>query len=282
MTTSTAKAYSDPLILADAHTHIYDCFDPSAFFNSAFNNFEVLSRQQGSEAFQAVLFLTETRSENYFEQLYQAAQDGSNPIAGWSIHLTEEDRSLYITNSAHQGIFLVAGSQIVVEEDLEVLALATTKRLPDGLPLANVIHQVVDHEGIPTIPWGFGKWMGRRGKILSELLQDDRVPSLFLGDNSGRPSFWSDPPHFKQAIARKIRILPGTDPLPFDSETDRAGRFGFAVPGSLDVKRPAAHLKQLLLDPNAQVQPYGALETPFRFFRNQVAMQIVKRTRKAS
>lgn len=282
MSTSEVKAHIKQFILADTHVHIYDCFDLEIFFRSAYYNFQNAVCQKDLERFQAVLFLTETSNENYFEQLRQSAQNGENPIEGWSIRLTEEDCSLCIAHPEEQEIFIIAGSQIIVEEDLEVLALATTKRLPDGLPLAKVIHEVIHNEGIPIIPWGFGKWMGRRGKILSRLLRDNRFPILFLGDNSGRPSFWSYPPHFTQAEIQQIRILPGTDPLPFPSEVDRPGRFGFSVQGSLDPQRPASGLKQLLLSPDIQLQAYGPLESPFQFFRNQIAMQIVKRTRKKS
>lgn len=273
------KTDESQLVLADAHVHIYNCFNLKDFCNSALSNFGRAAYNQKIDDFQSVLLLTETSNESYFEQLHQSAQSGKNPIEGWSINLTEEACSLRITNSANQSLFIIAGSQIIVEEDLEVLALATTQRLPDGLPLAKVIHEVVHYNGIPVIPWGFGKWMGRRGKLLSELLEGS-LPVLFLGDNSGRPNFWVYPPHFIQAKARQFHVLPGTDPLPFRSEVDRPGRFGFSMQGSLDPHRPAASLKQRLLDPNLQIQTYGSLENPFRFFRNQISMQIVKRTRK--
>ncbi len=273
--------HDNQLILADVHTHIYDCFDLGRFFDSAIQNFAtVAGKFEKSEKFVSILFLTETQNDNYFEFLRQAAQDGSRSIPGWAVNLTEEGCSVSVARSNGQQIFLVAGSQVVVEEDLEVLALATPERVPDGLPLQKVINEVIRSGGLPVIPWGFGKWMGRRGKILEALLQSNEFPSLFLGDNSGRPSFWSYPPYFEQAAAKQIKILPGTDPLPFESEADRVGRFGFSTYGLLDPQHPARDLKQILLNPNAQLQAYGALENPLRFIRNQIAMQIVKRTRK--
>ena len=62
---------------------------------------------------------------------------------------------------------------------------------------------------------GFGKWIGRRGAVLQKLLATHNYPYLFLGDNSGRPSFWSKPHYFQLAKKQAIRILPDTDPLPF-------------------------------------------------------------------
>lgn len=273
--------YNNQLILADVHTHIYDCFDLDKFFDAAVQNFAAIAYEcEKSEKFLPILFLTETQSDHYFEFLYQMAQQGGGSIPGWMVNLTGESCSVCVTSATGQQMLLIAGSQIVVEENLEVLALATSERIPDGLPLQKVINKVNDNGGLPVIPWGFGKWIGRRGKILEALLQSNEFPTLFLGDNAGRPSFWKNSPYFKQAVAKQIKILPGTDPLPFASETNRAGRFGFWTHGSLDPQYPAKHLKQILLDPSTQLQAYGALENPLRFVRNQIAMQIVKRTRK--
>ena len=97
-----------------------------------------------------------------------------------------------------------------------------------------------------------------------------------LGDNSGRPVFWPKPFHFSIAERRSIGVLPGSDPLPFARECERVGSFGAVARAPFDPDRPAARLKHLLRE-GLGTRPYGQLESPLRFVRNQVEMQLKKR-----
>jgi len=273
------------MILVDAHVHIYDCFDLEAFLDSALENFKAEAARCGQEdAFTAVLLLTETAKENWFQCLagYAGGESGTGTrsIGNWTFHRTNENCSLYAQSENSQGLFLIAGRQIVTAEDLEVLALMTDRQFEDGRPLEEVIQAVKETSAIPVIPWGFGKWMGPRGVFLRNLLETAKDPGAFLGDNGNRPSFWPRLSHFRLAKTKGIRVLPGTDPLPFSSECRRAGSFGFSVNGSISSGYPARDLKQILMDATARFQAYGHLEHPWRFFRNQLAMQIIKHLRK--
>ena len=273
------------LIWADAHVHIYDCFNLEQFLNAGLENFNSMAQKQGYESAEtSLLFLTETAKDHYFQQLVNCAQEQSSfglTFQDWKILPTQENCSVYAKHSNGQGIFIFAGRQIVTEEDLEVLALITADEFQDHVfPIEQVIEQVISRDGIPVIPWGFGKWIGQRGKILSGLLEQNKNSILFLGDNGGRPVFWPKPAYFKQAEQQGLKVLPGTDPLPFSSESGRPGSFGFTIQGFIDPARPAQSVKQILLDPNTKLQSYGKREMPLRFFRNQIAMQLVKRMRK--
>lgn len=270
-------------ILADAHVHIYPCFDLSSFLESAFLNFKTAAEVGGyPDRWVGLLFLTEARHDNVFKELYEISNSPSNAIEGlhpWKILKTQEDRSLYAQSSEGRGIYLIAGHQIVTAENLEVLALATREKIQEGMPLEVTVREVMNQGGIPVVPWGFGKWFGRRGKHLDHLLNSQKQPTLFLGDNSGRPTFWSEPPLFKKAITRGMRILPGSDPLPFASQVSRAGKFGFALAGTLDPTQPAASIQTLLQQPDTPIAPYGALENPWQFIQNQIGMQMSKKKR---
>jgi hypothetical protein len=273
-----------PLILVDAHVHIYDCFNLEAFFGAALKNFQASAQRQGHvNHFQSILLLTETQSDHYFRQLAQLAQEGNGlkqqKVGQWSIHATQEDCSLYVENSQGQRIYLMAGRQVVTSENLEVLALLTTQTFDEGSTLEKTIDAVISSGGIPVLPWGVGKWIGHRGTLLNRLLEHNPFSALFLGDNGGRPVFWPVPPLFKQARQKGLQILPGTDPLPFADESRRPGSFGFAIEGVLNSDQPAESLKQMLLDSTSSIQSYGTREQPLRFLRNQVSIQIVKRTR---
>jgi hypothetical protein len=269
-------------ILADGHVHIHSCFNLSLCLDAALANFFTIN-PQGS----FFLFLTEARSERYFATLCQAAHgDCDDPIrlslGNWTLQLTLEDSSLYaIHRSSQCRLCLISGQQIETSGGLEVLALMTPTSIQGEQPLETVIQAILNQGGIPVIPWGFGKWMGRRGKHLSQFLAQKELPLLFLGDNSGRPVFWSEPFLFKLAKARGLKILPGTDPLPFFSEFQRLGSFGFSLENvqRFDVQRPAASIKQALLNPAIEPKPYGSYEQPHRFIRNQLLMQLFKHTR---
>jgi hypothetical protein len=269
------------MVLADAHVHIYGCFNLAQFLESAFTNFQRQAQASKPWAdFDALLFLTECAADNWFHALRNQAVGRSSThmahLPTWVFSATRESCSLRARGPDGQRVVLIAGRQIITAERLEVLALCTSDFFPDGPTLSEVVSSVRSANGIPVIPWGAGKWVGKRGKILAEFLRSQKSGSIFLGDNSGRPIFWRRPHHFRLAQEKGIEILPGSDPLPFRSECRRAGSFGFTVEGTLDRDRPAAHIRALLLDPSVNVTPYGSLEQPYRFFRNQISMQITK------
>lgn len=273
----------EDLLLIDAHVHIHDCFAPGSFLSAAWSNFAAEARRRGERTFRGVLMLSESAWDDAFGRLAALADSGepAKPEGGWRFEHTAEPCSLRGCADDGRELWVVAGRQIVTEEGIEVLALGTDARFQDGAPLAAVVELVRDADAFPVLPWGFGKWLGERGRILTDYLARSAGEELALGDNSGRPVFWVWPFHFRLAERRGIPILPGSDPLPFASESGRAGSFGFAAHGVLDRERPAASLKQLLRE-SVAIEPYGRRESPLRFVRNQLAMQWVKRRRPAA
>ena len=270
------------MIFVDAHVHIYDCFDLELFFDSAFANFKSEASRLGQQdAFTGILLLTETSKDKWFERLTDYADNkdgnGNKAIGDWAFRHTDENCSLYARGGKNQGLFLIAGRQIVTAEKLEVLALATDKSLKDGAPIEQAIQSIQDMGAIPVIPYGFGKWIGRRGKILRDLLKKTERTKLFLGDNGGRAKFLPRSSYFKQAEKKGIRVLPGSDPLPFPFECQRAGSFGFSAEGAVSTTHPARDIISILLDSTITFQSYGQPEPFLRFFRNQLLMQIIKR-----
>ncbi len=277
---SASDSYKS-LVIIDAHVHIYDCFDLGTLLHSAYENFDRLAKEAGYEGrFTGILFLTETQRDDWFHKLLSWAEDGGPPPGesanGWRFEKTKEARSLYAVEATGKRLTLVAGRQIIAAENLEVLALGTEKKFHDGQPLKEIVKLVKAQGAIPVIPWGAGKWLGRRGRILAKLMDEMASEGLFLGDNSGRPWFWKQPVHFRLAQKENIRILPGTDPLPFSGETSRVGSFGFMIPSRIDARKPARDILRQLNDPGTQIIPYGRLEKTTPFLHNQIAMQLRK------
>jgi hypothetical protein len=108
--------------------------------------------------------------------------------------------------------------------------------------------------------------------VLSRFLDSVDDPGVFLGDNGGRPDAWR-PRHFAEAAPRGIRVLSGSDPLPFASEANRLGGHGSILSRALPKERIVAALIARLLDPETRLEPFGSAEALLRFVRNQLAMQ---------
>lgn len=267
-----------PLILADAHVHLHECFPLASLLDAALHNFQQAAELTAeNQNFQGVLFLAELPNQNCFDELLCSVE--SNPekeliLEDWTLSTTDEKCSLWVTASSGERMAILAGRQIVTEEGLEVLALVTEQKIDGGLSLTATLESILAVNGIPVLPWGVGKWIGRRGRVLQELL--DKADSLmfFLGDNGGRPIFWRHSIFFKQAQSLGLPILPGTDPLPLTSEYRRPGSFGFQTRGLLNLSTPGRDMRAILTSSTTSLEPYGFLETPVRFLKNQILIRL--------
>jgi len=270
------------MIYIDAHVHLHDSFHLISFFNHIEQNIQsILKSPTEPSRISCCMFLTEPFNANYFERIQNKdlafTRSGPNKPNGWRILSTSESVSMLVINGVGFRIFLIAGQQLQTAEGLEVLAVAPNYRVSEGKPLEQMISEVIEADGLAIIPWGFGKWMGRRGKVLRGILERSKPAEFFLGDNGGRPKFLPEPYLFRLAKQKSIRILPGSDPLPFPNEVNRAGSFGLLFKGEINRQKPADDLKIKLTNPEHEFEVFGQLETAARFFKHQVLMQLVKR-----
>jgi hypothetical protein len=267
--------------VVDAHVHIHPCYQPDELLSNAYENLSAAHTGSVDQANRALfLLMTETAGDDCFGALYASAHgsDGAQtlPLKQWVMMPTAEEGSVVAVSGERQ-LFLVGGRQVACREGLEVLVLGTTRRLPDGLPIREVLTETASWDVPRVIPWGPGKWLFRRGRLLNELVEEFRGTTLFLGDEGGRPVFWAYPQHFGRAARLGVRDLPGTDPLPFPHDVTKVGRMGFRVRIDLDRSRPAASLLGALRQPSTTLERFAVLESPLRFVRNQIGMQLRKR-----
>lgn len=266
-------AFRGPL-LVDAHVHLYDCFERAVFFDGALENFRAAARALGLAVQPAgCLMFTEAAGYHYFRGFRAEAGSGGEGGA-WSFVRTGEDCSLIAKRNTGEEILVVAGRQIATEERLEVLALGSEEEVPDGRAIRPTLDAVLDSGAIAVLPWGFGKWWFGRGVLMAEVVRSLDPTQVFLGDNGGRPQVSPRPRLFRLAESRHIKILPGTDPLPFPSEAAKAGGYGFVLEGRVARDRPGASLKDLLRRQKTQPALYGRLEGLGRFCRNQILMRV--------
>lgn len=274
-----------PLLFIDAHVHLHRCFDPAVFLEAAYTNFKgAAQRLQEGKRFIGVLLLTEGLQEIGFDGLLGLLKKqnatGDAGLGGWRLHHTKESTSLVLTFRDEKTLIVIAGRQVSSRENLEVLAIGTRQTFEDDLPIEVLICAVAQAGALPIVPWGFGKWMGSRGRRLKQLLQNAGAPPFFLGDNANRPALWPPSPLFRLAEERGLHNVPGSDPLPFPAECRHPGRFGCILQGSLDMAEPTRDLKEKLSNPSSALQPFGRRERLFRFVRNQAAMHYLMLTRR--
>ena len=262
-------------VFVDGHVHLHGCFDPPAFLSAAHRNFEAQAKRSGVESWSGALLFTESESVDWFQRL--AANDPAVCDSGWRIRPLSEPCSLTLAGPRGESLTIIAGCQIVTAERLELLAIGTTDRIPDGTPMGEALSRSGQSGAIRVLPWGNGKWVGPRGHVVRSLIEAAQRGDFFLGDNSGRWRWAPAPREFALGRQRGLFVLPGSDPLPFAGETDKVASYGFRVPGPADAERPFAWLRAKLAAEPEHIEPYGEGERLVRFVKNQVAMQLRKR-----
>ena len=268
------------MLYLDAHVHIQENFNLDQFLLYALNNFErqrLATASQVSSAY--FLLLTEAKSMDFYSLLSEQARQGTGPLtAAWRVRVTGEEEALLLQHASKPDarLFVIAGRQVVTRERLEVLALAFRPKIADGEPLADTVDVIRKGGGLVVLPWGVGKWLAKRGRLVADFLQNADPYGLFVGDNGGRPSFWPRPAVFDLAAQRNIRLLPGSDPLPLDGEERRAGTYGAMVDGDCSDVAPVADLKGLLLDNRTAISPFGKRQGAWQFFRTQLGLRLTR------
>lgn len=274
-------------VVADGHVHFHECFDIDDFLGNAFSNLrDGAGRVSGNGHMQTsyALMFTEGADEHFFASLASKITDEEARVpvssgSSWFISGTDENESLWARHEDGRELLLIAGCQIAAREDIEVLHIGTTERVPDGRPLREVLAACTRGESLAVIPWGFGKWLSSRGRLLEDVINEFAAPVLFLGDQSGRPAFWPMPKPITRAEALGVRNLPGTDPFPFSHEVRKVGRTGFSVPVMLDRRKPARSVISALSSTESPIERFTKLEPFLMFLRNQIQMQVRKRIR---
>lgn len=271
-------------LLVDSHCHLHNIGDLSALLDHAAKQFsKTAGKNNISGNWYGVLILTDVSKSTAFRHIQYMIQSNAEKILSsdqWDLKLTEEDASILAENNKGTSIFLCAGQQIVTKEKLEVLSLLNTTRVADGKTLDHTIKEVTEQGGLPTLPWGVGKWLGKRGTLVNDLILNHPSTPLFLGDNSGRPILWSRVPQFSLAKQYQIPILRGTDPLPVKKQKKRGGDFGFIISGDSNLNKPAESLRHMLVQKNLTLTDYGRLENPVRFLTEQIGIRFPSKSTK--
>jgi len=259
-------AHASSVLHFDAHVHIYPAFDVPTMCNTALERSRVLAGP-------LLLLLSESDGFEAFAALEQRA-DTEEPAASPHLAATLEPESLALVGAApHPSVFWIAGRQRVSAEGLEILGLAwraSACAAPprSGLPAAALIRALLDAGALTVLPWGVGKWLGRRAALVDSLVADTALrdhPRFFVGDIAHRCWPWPVPRAFRSGA----RVLAGTDLLPLPGlERDVAG-FGSRVAAAFDAQRPAASLRTAL-ERGHPASAFGRVKSPLRVLTEQL------------
>ena len=165
----------------DTHVHVYHCYEPENFLSRAFTN-SVEIKDDSS----LILCLTESRGFEFFQELKNRAAT-STALAGWLVSEIPGHPAVLLQNS-EKSIVIIAGNQIITKQGLEVLALFNDCSYEDGQDVQDTINEVNKNNGLAVLPWGVGKWPGKRGDVFTGLIKSSSPQKLAIADISTRPA----------------------------------------------------------------------------------------------
>ena len=264
------QSKGQPKTPVDAHVHFHRRQFVEPTLDAAAMNFVTLAPRAFPIA--GMLLLAESAREHVFDQLAAAES-----VGGWSIRAVEDEPQTVIARREEREIAIVCGRQVRCTFGLEVLALGTTVRYPDGCAAGETIARIQRDGAVPVLPWGFGKWLGRARSVVANLFNSSSPQTFFAGDNGGRLQLLGLPKQLRAASRAGFRVLPGTDPFPSWGDYRRAGSFGFLADLELDSSRPWRSLQKWLEASGSAPEPYGRGLGIFRFAINQSWIQIRNR-----
>jgi hypothetical protein len=266
-------------LYADAHVHLYPCFDFPALVRTALARARALSGP-------LLLLLCESHGLHAFARLREGGS--ARALGSVRVRETAEPQSLALEEEGAAPappLYLVAGRQIVSREGIEVLALGLApnhplEKLPDrARPAEQLLGESLAAGALCVLPWGIGKWIGARGRSVAALAQEPhfaRHPRFFLGDIAQRAFPWPEP-----ALFREHRVLSGTDPLPVPGAERRVARYGTRAAGRLAHEAPARSFLEAL-DGGARLARFGRRETLGETLREQLAHRARRRASRSA
>ncbi len=267
-----------PAALVDTHVHFHDCFELLAFLEAASDNLARAERTLGCDhdpegAPAHVLLVMETGGQTLITRLAAAGDQLARD--GW--HLETRGDSARLDHPERRSLYLVEGRQVVTAERLELLTTPGTAELASGRSLDDTLAEAAARQSISILPWGFGKWSGRRGRLIAGILESGSPGRLLLADNGGRLKASWKPRLLTLGAQRGFAVVRGSDPLPLPSDVGRVGSSGSLVHGPFDAADPAASVRRLLGSLQFPPRSFGHGVGPWTFLTHQIRMQLRRR-----
>lgn len=274
-------------IFLDAHIHVHPHVPVEELLHAALGNFDLAADREGvTIPRDYVLCFTESTGMDVFSRLQKRAEptgSGNSPLPLpqrniWTFQTTPSPQCLKAVDNSNHEIYLFAGRQLISSENLELLSLFSDVNIQDQTcSLEELSEKVWINGGLPVLPWGVGKWLGKRKHAVERFIKRKREFPVLLADNGNRPHFWPHPKELRTASESILPIASGSDPLPLPNHHLRAGSYGGWInQRRLDADNPVSDLKSILVQPGLVV-PFGPQATMFNFFHDQLLVNLRKR-----
>lgn len=246
----------------DTHCHYHPSITFAEFFSNITKNIPVSITETSKTL---AICLVEMAGSNWFSLLESEA-------ATADFCVERIDKNTLLVRSEKQSISVFRAHQVNSLEKVEVIIVGHEYSVAEGLPLKEYFEKY-SAKYLVILPWGVGKWLGERGKLVSELIQQEFL--FALGDNGGRPSLWSFIPQFIKAKNQKMPILAGSDPLAVRSFVKRLAFYGSIFNGEFNQCHVWINEVKKL---NQSPQKFGHVCTVFTFIFDQLGLRLNKRT----
>jgi len=263
-------------LFVDGHVHIYPFMSIQSVLDAASRNGSRLRDSSSTNYEVGVLLVADPVGVCGFDRLVRHGNDCSSEETGHWLCEDCDERSVTFRQSSGTKIIAIRGQQLITHEGLEVLGIGYNAELPSGLILAKMVERISAAGGLSIIAWGVGKWIGRRGRLVTDMIiSETGRPDIMLADNGGRPWCWSRVPQFETAAERGMRVVAGTDPLPLKGEENRVGSYGFRM----RVDQPAGQsivdtFRNTLGNQDSIIQTIGEHMTIGGFVSNQLRLRL--------
>ena len=132
-----------PRILLDSHVHLYPAHGTARPLEAFRRRVRALGAGLGA------MFLVERDGQDEFARL---AGGGAALPPDWSLARREEAALLLRHASGGAPVAIVAGRQVACAERVEILALGTRERIPDGIPAAEAVSRARRADALPVPP----------------------------------------------------------------------------------------------------------------------------------
>jgi len=260
----------------DAHVHYHKSFGWRRFLDGALANLDRWASAEDGEAdVVGCLFFVDLCGEPSVRQLCERVEAGDDDLLpdGCELLPAGEPTAHLLERRSGAPLMLITGRQVATREGLEVLALSCGDTIADGMKFGDAVDAALASAAMTVVPWGFGKWWGARGQVVSRALAERSDHRVYLGDNGNRLAFGPSPALFGEARRRGVPVLPGSDPLPLSHHAARALEYGFRIEGDLDPRAPGQALRHLLGELEETPSVVGWRSGVARFATDQLRMQ---------
>jgi hypothetical protein len=247
------------MMIVDTHVHLYPGYHTGAILRLCAECLHTLAPDAVP-----VACLTERGDCDAYRKLLESRViEGGGVLC---VEALEDGRSLVVRfGGGVPPLFVLPGRQIATRERIELHCLGRLVDIPDGLACKETMGRILELDGLAVVPWGVGKWLFRRRRVVDQLLADFPPDRLMIGDSAMRPWFWGEPLPMRRARTKGYRILCGSDPLPHETDGAWIGRYALLLASRFDAAAPAKSCLEGLR--TAQVTRMGRRPGPLAFFR---------------